>query len=243
MNLDDIANEYHLKPQPDMFIENLCQEYELEWIKEIIPEGSKVLELGYGDGITFRSLVEYCELSVVDGSKLIIEEARRVAGKLGVTAQIHESFFEDFNPKEKYDFVFASHVLEHVEDPLQNLIKMKTWLKENGKAIIIVPNAQSLHRRLAVLMNLQPTLDTLSERDHKVGHLRVFDKQTLEGLLKNNGWNIEILRGFFLKPLANSQMLNFDSKLINALCNISDELSAEMCANLALVVQPEAEVF
>ena len=85
-------------------------------------------------------------------------------------------------------------------------------------------------------MGIQPQFDTLSARDHLVGHLRVFNLVNLEKLLQNGGWDIIERRGFFLKPLANSQMLNFDKGLIRAMCEISDELPPEFCANIAIVV-------
>jgi 2-polyprenyl-3-methyl-5-hydroxy-6-metoxy-1,4-benzoquinol methylase len=236
INLEKIAQEYHLASQSDMFIENICQEYELTWVKKLIPQGSKVLELGFGDGITFRSLAHYCDLSVVEGSQLIVKRAQEVAGELNVNTKIYQNFFETFVSEEKFDFVFASHVLEHVLDPKQILEKMSEWLKPNGKGIIIVPNSESIHRRLAVLMGLQPKLDTLSPRDNLVGHLRVFNLSELESLLISSGWQILEKRGFFFKPLSNSQMEGFDPSLIQSLCDISSQLPPEQCANLAVVV-------
>jgi 2-polyprenyl-3-methyl-5-hydroxy-6-metoxy-1,4-benzoquinol methylase len=241
MDLDRIAKDYHLAPQDDMFIENICQEFELEWVRSKITPNSKVLELGYGDGITFRNLAKYCQLSTVDGSKLIIEEARKVNIEIGGGAKIYESYFEDFEPKELYDYVFASHVLEHVSNPMLIVKKFNAWLRPNGKAIIIVPNSQSIHRRLATLMGIQSQLDSLSPRDHLVGHLRVFNSSELETLLNENGWDVLERRGFFLKTLANSQMVNFETNLVRAMCKISDELPPELCANIAIIVTRREE--
>lgn len=235
-DLDRIAKEYHLAPQSDMFIENICQEFELDWVKSRIEQNSSVLELGFGDGITFRNLAHYCKLSVVDGSKLIINEARKVNEEIGANAKIYESYFENFEPESTYDCIFASHVLEHVTNPDLIIAKLHQWLKPEGIAIIIVPNSESIHRRLATRMGIQARLDSLSDRDHLVGHLRVFNLAELENLLEQNDWNIQERRGFFLKPLANSQMINFDRKLVRAMCEISDELPAELCANIALIV-------
>lgn len=238
-DLERIAKEYHLAPQSDMFIENICQEFELEWVKSKIQPNSQVLELGFGDGITFRNLAPYCDLSVVDGSKLIINEAQKVRDQIGTNSKIYESYFEDFEPGTTYDCIFASHVLEHVVNPELIMSKMDQWLKPGGTVIIIVPNSGSLHRRLATLMGLQARLDSLSERDNLVGHLRVFNLAELELLLEQSGWDIQERRGFFLKPLANSQMINFDRKLIHAMCEISNEIPAELCANIALIVSRE----
>jgi 2-polyprenyl-3-methyl-5-hydroxy-6-metoxy-1,4-benzoquinol methylase len=72
--------------------------------------------------------------------------------------------------------VLALHVLEHVDDPKTIVKKMYSWLKPGGKAIVVVPNSESLHRRLAVALNLQTHLNTLSKRDKIVGHLEFFSK-------------------------------------------------------------------
>lgn len=42
---------------------------------------------------------------------------------------------------------------------------MKNWLKKDGEIIVIVPNKESIHRRLALNMGLIQKLDSLSERD------------------------------------------------------------------------------
>jgi SAM-dependent methyltransferase len=236
IDLEKIAREYHLADQPDMFIENLCQEFELEWVRKLIPSNSKVLELGYGDGVTFRNLSDYCDLTVVEGSELIFTKACETAGRLGTVAKVVHGYFEDFSCEDKFDFVFASHVMEHVEEPAQIVKKLTEWLKPSGKAIIIVPNAESIHRRLAVVLGLQPELNTLSARDKIVGHLRVFNLDELKTLFKTPEWKIEEARGFFLKPLANFQLENFDPNIINALCEVSDDLDPRLCANLGLVV-------
>ncbi len=241
IDLEKIAREYHLAPQSDMFIENKCQDFELTWVREIISPGSKVLELGYGDGITFKNLSQYCDLTVVDGSELIVAKALETAHELGVTSKIFQSYFENFESEEKYDFVFASHVMEHVEDPSLIVKRLTDWLKPGGKALIIVPNAESIHRRLAVLLGLQPELDTLSARDKLVGHLRVFKLGELRALFAAPEWRIEVERGFFLKPLANFQLEKLDHDLIGALCELSDELDARLCANLALIVSLSAD--
>lgn len=234
--LDRIAREYHLTPQKDMFIENICQEYEIEWVKQKIAPNSSVLELGFGDGITFRSLAHHCQLSVVDGSQLIVDEAQRVREEIGADAMVYKSYFEEFEPDTSFDYVFASHVLEHVANPDLIVEKFDHWLKPTGQAIIVVPNSQSIHRRLATIMGLQPRLDSLSARDLLVGHLRVYDLSEMESLLRTKGWEIVERRGFFLKPLSNSQMINFDSNLIRAMCEISDSVPPDLCANIALVV-------
>ena len=235
--LESIATNYHLKAAPDMFIERICQEFELNWLKKVIASNAKVLELGYGDGVTFEILAPQVDLTVVEGSRKIYEHAIAEASKKGLAGKIVLSYFENYDPSENYDYVFASHVLEHVDDPFTILERIKGWLSPGGVCIIIVPNKESIHRRVAVRMGLQDELDSLSPRDHAVGHLRVYSVSTMSELVTKAGMQILEVKGFFLKPLANSQLLGLEPSVIAGLCEVSNEIPPEYCANIAFVVK------
>ena len=84
-------------------------------------------------------------------------------------------------------------------------------------------------------MEIQPELDSLSARDLLVGHQRVFGVESLTELFSNSSWSLQELRGFFFKPLSNSQMLDFSPELIEAMLKISNQIPTEMCANIAFV--------
>ena len=115
--------------------------------------------------------------------------------------------------------------------------KIKSWLSPGGICIIIVPNMESIHRRIAVKMGIQEHLDTLSPRDHIVGHLRVYSVKTMSKLISEIGMNLLEVHGFFLKPFANSQLLGLDPSIILGLCELSQELPPEMCANIAFLAK------
>lgn len=231
--LDGIAAAYHTNTAiPDIHIENLCQEYFIDWLLQQIPRGARVLELGYGDGLVTAALVRYsCTVTVVEGSGTLVERARSVHPEL----ECVHSLFEEFRPAVAYDFIIASHVLEHVDDPQQVLRQIAAWLSDEGKVMIAVPNRNSLHRRLAVIMGLQPTLETLSRRDFLVGHQRVYSLAQLEQDVRTCGLRVLASRGFFLKVLPNSMMLDYSRELLTALNAISDSMPAEMLANIVVV--------
>lgn len=233
--LDEIAEEYHQANMQDMFIENMGQLYELPWIHSQIRRGSRILDLGYGDGLVFDSLLNFaetndCSVSMIEGSGKLVEQAQKHANG---RAKVEQSFFETYTPDRKFDIILASHVLEHVDDPVELLKHMATICNEGARIIGLVPNSGSIHRRLAVLMGLQPYLDSLSPRDNLVGHQRVYSLATLTEDFNSSPWQIKETRGFFLKPLANSQLLSYDKSVIAALLQISDELPTEICANIA----------
>ena len=235
-NLEEIALNYHLPGNmPDMFIEAICQEFEIKWLSRHISENDQVLDLGLGDGLFLKAFREHPNFTILEGSKTLTEHGQRVAREINSKAIITHTYFEDYVADDKFDVIIASHVLEHVEDPKKVLRLCKTWLKTDGKIIIIVPNRESLHRRLGVAMGLQKKLDDLSPRDKAVGHLRVYSIESLTKEIESTGFRVLEKRGFFTKALSNAQMINLVPEAIHGLCELSTDLPAEMGANIGIV--------
>jgi 2-polyprenyl-3-methyl-5-hydroxy-6-metoxy-1,4-benzoquinol methylase len=242
-NLDKIAENYHLQNLPDMHIERICQEYEVDWlIENIAGAGQKVLELGYGDGVNFESLARHCSLTLVEGSEELAKKARLRSAEIGLSTAVHCCFFEDFEQDGNFDVILASHVLEHVNKPVELLVHLSQLLRPGGTLIGLVPNAESLHRRLGVAMGLNKQLDDLSERDLLVGHQRVYDLAMLKNDMTQGGFVITNHRGFFAKLLANHQILHLEEKVLRGLLKMSDNLPTELCANLAFVAKRTVDV-
>lgn len=235
--LNAIAANYHKADSvPDMFIENICQEHSLAWITRMVSPPGRLLELGHGDGIITRGLLEQGhELHVVEGAEAIVADLQAAYGQR-LTA-VH-SLFEDYQTDVLFDYVVATHVLEHVDDPVALVRRIRHWLKPAGKLLVIVPNRESIHRQLAVLMGLQPQLDTLSKRDELVGHQRVYSFAGLESDVRAGGFQIVERQGFFLKVLPNSMMLNYSHDLVRALNDVAAQVPAHLLANIGLVAQP-----
>jgi SAM-dependent methyltransferase len=230
--LERIAFNYHLNNEiRDKFIEDICQEHCCNWLQSLISINDRVVELGYGEGITIDRLVnKAAHYTLIEGAPSLVEVARQKHP--GV--EIIDSLFEDYEPSEPFDKLFALHVMEHVDDPIALAKRLSSWLKPNGEIILIVPNKESLHRRLAVIMGLTPELSSLSPRDLLVGHQRVYDFAGLEADLCAAGFEVLEKRGFFLKTLPNNMMIEHSPELIHALNFISSELPPEMLANIAI---------
>ena len=170
--LNQIAKSYHLNSDlEDCFIEELCQKFFLEWLVSFLEKEDQVLELGYGDGFVTNYLYEKnINITVIEGSSILVEKAKTKHPNLSCI----KTLFEEYNPKKKYNIILALHILEHVDNPLTLLNHLYNLLTEKGKIIIAVPNCESIHRRLALIMNLHESLDALSQRDLMVGHQRVY---------------------------------------------------------------------
>lgn len=230
--LERIAQQYHLNSSvPDKFIEDICQMHCCHWLQTLIHPSDRVIELGYGEGITLSHLAPHAaHYTVVEGAASLVDLMRERHPQVEA---VH-ALFEDYQPTRPCHKLLALHVLEHVDDPVALLHRLRSWLRPDGELVVVVPNRDSLHRQLAVLMGLQPTLDTLSPRDHLVGHQRVYDLPLLEEHLREGGFEPVEQRGFFLKTLPNGMMLDHSPALVQALNELGDRLPVTMTANLAV---------
>lgn len=233
-DLDRFAEEYYLNGGvSDVDIEEMGQERSLGRTLEALHGAQRVLEMGFGTGLVTGELLERgVDIEVVEGSPRLAEVARERHGAQGLV--VHTAMFEEFAPAAPYDAVLALHIAEHVSDPVALFRRIHGWLRPGGALVVMVPNAESLHRRLAVRMGLQPALDTLSERDALVGHLRVFDFDRLGADLAAAGFSVQERFGYQLKTVPNSMMLDWPADLVAALVDISPEIPPEMLANIGV---------
>jgi trans-aconitate methyltransferase len=231
--LDAYARDYYLgRGAEDLELEERQQQLSLERLLPFLH--GRVLELGFGTGqMTASLLAAGLDTAVVEGSPLLVQEARRRHPGL----EVHEGFFETFTPPAPYDTLLAAHVFEHVDDPPALMAHLHGWLVPGGTLVAIVPNAGSLHRRLAVHMGIQQAQDDLSPRDHLVGHRRVYTVQQLSDELGAAGFEVADVTGWFLKVVPNGMMLDWPPELIDALFTVSAELDPRQLANVAVIAR------
>ena len=76
----------------------------------------------------------FSDLTVVDGSEQFCQSLRQRFPK----ATVQCSLFEEFKPKQQFDTIVLSHVLEHVAFPNALLQSVRTWLSPQG-AVDLLP--------------------------------------------------------------------------------------------------------
>jgi len=193
-------------------------------VQRLVPRlhGPAVLELGCGDGIWTEALAASgLHVTVVDGAQELLD---RLAARLGPRITARCALFEELVLRERFDEVVCAHVLEHVLDPLAVLGVAHRHLRPGGLALIVVPNAESLHRRVGVALGLLERVTDLSEADRYIGHRRVYTVDELLGQLRQTGFEIVDWGGVFLKPLANSQLQGWSPELLAAFDQVGIEL-------------------
>ncbi len=108
----------------------------------IFPEKSSVLEAGCGVGSQTKIIARKnstCHFTSIDISNQSIEKAENLIRSLGienVTFQTGDVFDLHFEP-EAFDHVFVCFVLEHLANPLQALLNLKSVLRKGGTITVI----------------------------------------------------------------------------------------------------------
>jgi len=104
------------------------------------------------------------------------------------------------------DVVLCSSLLHEVDDERAVLEAMAQVLSASGRLHVNVPNATSLHRRLARAMGLIGDEHELTARNRALDQRRLYDLSSLVGLVRSAGFTIEASGGYFLKPFTHAQM-------------------------------------
>lgn len=225
--------EYPSLQLTDQWIEDVMQVHESSWIVDRLKSSETVLDLGYGSGIVCKALSEAGKkVTVVDGALEFALKAQALPNTDGV-----HSMFETFETNKTFDCVIASFILEHVQDPIRLLKRCHQWSK---KLIVVVGNANSIHRQVGVQMKLQSDIYCLSDRDYAVGHYMVYDYNLLQNHLSAAGWEIGKVEGFFVKPLNNARMADWEPELIHALNQV--KIPPELSANIGVVCHPKNSI-
>lgn len=140
-----------------------------------------VLDVGCGDGLLLRKLVEKgLTVHGIDISNVAVEKCR--ADNLQVTQVDFSSGVLPF-PEKSFTQVIALDVLEHLYDPQALLTELARVASDS--VIIGVPNFSSLPARLQVLRGAVPE----NNAPHK-GHIYWFSWRVLRGLAAQSGLSL-----------------------------------------------------
>ena len=199
--LEDLFEDY-ITSDDSPYLRNM-RELEIKEVKQYMRPGGVVLELGCEIGYMTSMISPLArELDVVEGSTQFINEAKK---RNLPNVKFYNCLFEEFAPKQKYDYVFMSHVLEHLQNPQQTLGMVRSALAEGGKLFVVVPNAKAMSRQLALKMGIIKDLYGLTPNDVRGGHRRVYDSRTLAAELQKAKLCYNIT-GLLFKPFADFQM-------------------------------------
>jgi 2-polyprenyl-3-methyl-5-hydroxy-6-metoxy-1,4-benzoquinol methylase len=211
-----------------------------------------VIEIGCGSELLVERYVEKRAFE----RWIVVEPSAEFAG-MAVAAQTHVSdlfvvddFFESATDRitalcpRPPDVILCSSVLHEVADVDALLTAARTLLTADASLLHVnVPNALSLHRRLARTMGLIADEHQFSERNATLDQPRVFDHGSLVAAVKSQGFEVVETGGYFVKPFTHAQMeqLAFlDDRMVEGLAALGAELP-ELASEIYVNARPTRE--
>jgi SAM-dependent methyltransferase len=139
--------------------------------------GHRVLEVGAGVGTMTRYLRHAREIVASDVSASYLEELRR-AFAADPRVRILRYDLEQTPPAElgrDFDTILCLNVLEHVENDLQALSRLRELLQPGGRLVLLVPAMKVLYGSI----------------DRAIGHYRRYEEQELVEKVRAAGFAVE----------------------------------------------------
>jgi len=167
--LEKIRRETYPEPVADLHAAITEKTLDMFLKKHSLPENSKVLDVGCGQGVALELFKKYRFNAV--GITLNSEDVSACKRKGYEVYEMDQSFLE-FN-NEEFGFIWCRHCLEHSIFPYFTLSEMFRVLKQNGYMYIEVPAP-----------------DTISNHHMNKNHYSVLGKKMWLELIKRSGFNI-----------------------------------------------------
>ena len=136
-----------------------------------------------------------------------------------------------FNIDEKFPFISALEILEHMVDTDAFLKECRDHVEENGHLIISTPNINSLRNRVQVPFGIYPAGIEYKTLIH---HVRLYNVSTLKSHLKEHGFQLVAITGVNFLPirfLKNALVRRFDARL--------SDLFPSLCGNIIAIFKAQ----
>lgn len=177
----------------------------------------KVLDVGCGEGTVGKLLKEKLRQNVsltgLDISATALQMASAFYDKV-TEFDADSDLLNQILPQEKFDYIIAMEMLEHLFSPKRALEQFKMVLAKEGSLIVSVPNMVHWRYRLQYLRGHLPGENTLYELGE---HLQNFTFFSFKKLVEAIGYTIVEIDGHFQMPLGRvmpKSLFNFLGKAL-----------------------------
>jgi 2-polyprenyl-3-methyl-5-hydroxy-6-metoxy-1,4-benzoquinol methylase len=149
----------------------------------------RLLDIGCGNGVLLSRAKK--QGFICEGVEACIPLAEAVRNKLD--CQVHTTLLSECRfSVESFDVVTMYDLIEHLQDPIQDLRRIQLWLKPGGILFVLTPNDEALLRRIARLAFrgsfhcIQRPMHTL----YYAHHLSYFTARSLRSLFEGTGFDV-----------------------------------------------------
>lgn len=141
------------------------------------PRQIKILDIGSGNGKNVRAIHNLgFDVTGIEPHKKHVEACKKI-GLNVVQGFYNEKSFKGI----KFDVIYSSHVLEHVDDPFSFIKLIRKNLSDDGIAIIDVPNFSAANKHIFGRYFLHLAVPV---------HLFHYTKKSLKHLVENLGFAV-----------------------------------------------------
>lgn len=246
-NLQDRIEKYEMHYSNDYGFESVMvkarQRYIVELIRELKP--TTVVEVGCGVDQLFDHVSDCDSIEkwvIVEPAKSFVEKAKEHfldEQRVDIIQGFVEDVARDHGGRiAGCDLCIVSGLLHEVEKPLDILLSIKSFLSPTSMIHVNVPNALSMHRQMALHMNLIDSVYDFSNRNATLMQRSVFDMKSLKDLMAQAGFDSQASGGYLIKPFTHKQMEevldSLGSGIIEGLWNLGvsyPELASEIYIN------------
>lgn len=182
----------------------------LPYMKEPSDARIRVLEVGCGMGATLRRIKYMYPNSEIYG----IEIVERIAGIGAHSINIICGDIETMElpyAKHSLDYVIFGDVLEHLRNPEAVLVRMREYLKEDGKIITSIPNLMNAEV-IYHLLRGDFTYEDFGIRDRT--HLRFFTYKEILKMFERTGYRVDEVRMSRMEDHVTESFGDFFDKLL-----------------------------
>jgi len=148
-------------------------------VLELVPNGH-VLDIGCGSGALSAELHKSGRtVTSQDASERMVAMAKMHLERQGFPAtEVRLGTVDSIEERATFDGIVALDVIEHIEDDLEAVTRLREALKPQGALVLSVPALTWLY----------------GPKDVAVGHFRRYDKPALTTLLERAGFRVETCR-------------------------------------------------
>ncbi|MDD5197544.1 MAG: class I SAM-dependent methyltransferase [Candidatus Gracilibacteria bacterium] len=199
---DNTLWDYHQKENRKHLVSgHPRQEILLKYIKKYLRKGSKIMEIGFGDGFLLNKLASSgFEVMGQDISGENIQISKGLFGEK-IDFLLGDTSGKILTKDESLDGFIALEVLEHMDDAQLHICisEINRVLKKGGLAFITVPAKENLKNYECICPNC-------SEVFHRWGHKQCFDMPKLKNSF--NKFGILVCKEFFIRHVGKNFIEN-----------------------------------